>query len=143
MQARDADAFFRAVEVDFDPAAGRQWQLVLRYLITLGKVWVKIIFAGEAGMLVHRAVQRQRGTGSHFDYPLVQHRQGAGKAETDGTSVGVGRVAEARGATAENFGVGQQLDVDFQADDRLVFREQVGRDAGRVWSRFRHGEQKL
>jgi len=35
------------------------------------------------------------------------------------------------------------LDVDFQADDRLVFREHFGREGRFLWSGFRHNGTKI
>ena len=83
-------------------------------------------------MLVDRTIQRERGAHGQFDGAFVQDRQSAGQAEADRANICVGRIAKAVRAGAENFGVGQKLDVDFQADDGLVFREDFGGD-GRLF----------
>jgi len=95
-------------------------------LVALGKIGVEIILAGEARMLVHGAIESEGGEGGHFDDSLVQYEQRAGKAEADRADIAVRRVTEARGAGAEDFGVGEELDVDFQSDHRFVFGEHVG-----------------
>jgi len=37
----------------------------------------------------------------------------------------------------------EELDVDFQADDGLVFRQDFGGDGRFLWSGFRHGGTKI
>src|SRR4029077_18231631 len=115
-------------------------QFVLRDLVALGQVRIKIIFAREARVLVHSAVDGQSGAHGHFNGALVENGQRAGKTEADGADVGVRRIAETRGAAAENFRFGEELDVDFQADDRLVFGKELGRHGG-FGGEFRHGER--
>ena len=143
MEARDADAFFCAVDCDLEPASGGERQFVLRNLIALGEVRVEIVFAGEAGMVVYGAVQGERGTYGHFNGALVEHGQSTGEAEADRADVGVGRIAKAGGAAAEDFCAREELDVDLEADDGLVFGEHVGGDGGGLWSGFRHKRQRL
>src|SRR5437899_11182325 len=113
MQPGDPDAFFFAVDFDFEPAAGGQRQFELRDLIALGQIGIKIIFAGEAGVLVNGAVDGERGAHGHFDRALVENRESAGQAEANRADVGIGRIAETRGTAAENFRFGGELDVDF------------------------------
>ena len=133
MEARDADALLCAFMIDLDPAICGEGQLVLRDLVALGQIGIEIVFAGEARMLVDGAIQGERGAHGQFDSAFVQNRQRAGQAEADRAHIRVGRIAEAVGAGAENLGVGQKLDVDFQADDGLVFREDLGGDGGLFW----------
>ena len=128
MQARDADALLRAIVIDLDPAIRCEGKFVLGDLIALGQIGIEIIFAGEARMFVDGTVQGKRGAHGQFDGAFVQNWQRAGETEADRADIRVGRVAEAVGASAENLGVGQKLDVDFQADDRLVLREDLGGD---------------
>ena len=103
VKARDADAFFGAGDFDFDVAAGGKRKLELGNLVALGKVGVEIILAGKARVFVDGAVDGERRAAGHFDDAFVQHRKSAGEAQADGAGVGVGRVAEAGGAGAENF----------------------------------------
>ena len=94
-------------------------------------------------MVVNGAIQGERGAHGHFDGTLVEHGESAGEAEADGADVGVWGIAETRGTAAEDFCAREELDVDFQADDGLVFREHVGSDGGGLWSGFRHKRQRL
>jgi hypothetical protein len=126
VEARDADALFCAGDFDFDVADGGKRELELGDLVALGEVGIEIIFAGEAGVFVDGAVEGERGAAGHFDDALIQHRKRAGEAEADGAGVGVGGVAEAGGAGAEDFCFGEELGVDFEADDGLVFCEEFG-----------------
>ncbi len=138
MEARDADAFCFAAVFNFKPAAGSEGEFVLGNLVALGKIGVEVIFAGEAGMLVDRAIQRQRRAYAHFDGAPVEDRQRARESEADGTRIGVGLIAKTRGTSAEDFGFGQKLGVDLQADDGLVLGEELGGHCG-FGGEFRHG----
>src|SRR5882762_3582037 len=82
-------------------------------------------------MLVNGAIQRERGAHGHFDGALVQHGESSGQAEADGADVGVRGITEARGAAAEDFGAREKLDVDFEADDGLVSRQDFGAEGGK------------
>src|SRR5215467_15455414 len=53
MHARDANALAAA---EFDPALGRERFVVLRYLISLGKVGIEIILAREDRCFMNPAV---------------------------------------------------------------------------------------
>ncbi len=59
VKAGDADACFGAAKFDFEPSVGGERQFVLRDLVALGQVRVEVVFAGEAGMFVHVAIQRE------------------------------------------------------------------------------------
>ena len=142
VETRDTDAFFNAGDFDFDVADGGEWELELGNLISLGKVGVEIIFAGEARMFVNGAVEGEGCAGRHLDDALVQDRQRAGQAEADRAGVGVGSVAEARGAGAEDFRFGQELGVDFEADDGLVLGQHLRRNR-RFRCTFSHSEVRL
>jgi len=129
VQPRDADALDPAFVLDFEVAAGGQRQFVHGNLVAFGQVGIKIVFSGEAGEFLDIQLQGQRRADAQLDRAFVQHRQCAGQAQTDGASVRIGRIAEARGAGAEGLGRGLQLHVDFETDDRLVARHDFGRDA--------------
>ena len=83
-----------------------------------------------------RAVQRDAGFDGEFDGFAAQHRQRAGEPEADRADVRVRGRAKAGGASAEYFRARTELAVDFEADNRLVFRDQFGRR--QVHSHNRH-----
>ena len=141
VKACDANALGAAVVFDFDPATGSERELKLGDLVALRKIGIEIVFAGEAGAFVDGTVEGQGGAHAQFDSAFVEDRKSAGESETDGASVGIGRVAEARGATAKDFGMGEELRVDFQADDDLVFGEEFGREGG-FGDEFGHGSKE-
>jgi len=89
-------------------------------------------------MLVNGTIERQSGAHTYFDRAFVQNGQRSGQAETDRADIGVWRVAKARRAAAEDFTLGQQLRVDFQADHGLILSQQFGRDSG-FGEEFGHG----
>ena len=51
----------------------------------------------------------------------IQDWKRAGKAQADGADVGVRLGSKAGGASAENLGAGGKLNVNFEADHRLIF----------------------
>ena len=57
----------------------------------------------------------------------VQHRQRARQAQAHRTNIGVRGRAETGGASAEDLGRGRQLDMYFQSDHRLIFRNRFRR----------------
>jgi hypothetical protein len=95
-------------------------------LVALGQVGVEVIFAGEDGAFPDLAVEGERGEGGEFDGALVENGERSGEAEADRADVGVGRSAEFVGAAAEGLGLGEELDVDLETDDRLVFGADFG-----------------
>src|SRR5208337_77433 len=99
VETRDADAFGLAAVFNFKPAAGSEGQFVLGNLVALGKVGIEIILAGEAGMLVDGAIERQGRTDAHFDDAPIEDRQRARESEADGTRIGVGLIAKTRGTS--------------------------------------------
>ncbi len=74
VDARDADALLRPVDLDIDVAMLGERLIVLRDLIALGKVRIKIVLAGEYGSRVHLTVQRERGFDGQFHGLPAQHR---------------------------------------------------------------------
>ncbi len=123
----DADALFGATDFNFQPAVGSERQFVLRDLIALGEVRVEVVFPGKTRAFLNRAIQGERGAHGHFHSALVQYGESSRQAEAHWADVGIRRVAKAGGAAAEDFRLGQELDVDFQTDDRLIFRLQFRR----------------
>ena len=115
-----------AVHHDIDVAVLGERLVVLRDLVALGQVRIEVVLAGEARVRADAAVQRQRAFDGQFHGLAAQHRQRAGQAQADRADIGVGRRAEAGGAAAEDLGGGGQLDVDFEADHRLVARDGLG-----------------
>ena len=106
--------------------------IILRDLIALGQVGVEVVFARKARITPDFAVQRQRrldGLGHHL---AVENRQGPRQAQAYRTGLRVGRSAEVGRAAAEDLSPSEQLDMDFQANDGLVFGD-----------RFRAGEANL
>lgn len=139
VQARDADLFCGAFEFDFKRAGGCQRKLIHRNLIALGKVRIKIILSCETRMFLNTAMQGQRGAGGQLERASIEHGERSGKSEAYRTDICVWGVAEARRAATEDFGLGAQLRVHFEADDGLVAREKFGSDARSFVCSFHHG----
>src|ERR1019366_5095440 len=120
VHARYADSLGADRALDFDVAMFGQRLVVLRNLVALGQVGIEIVLAREDRRLVDLAVERRGGQPGKLNRPLVQHRQRARQTQTHRADIGVRRIAKLGRAAAEALGAGQQLDVDFQPDDRLV-----------------------
>ena len=120
VHARDADLLRAVRGFDLDVAVLGQRLVVLRNLIALGQVGIEVVLAREDGGFANLAVQRGRGEDGELHRALVQHRQSTRHSQAHRTDIGVGRIAEVRRAAAKDLSLRQQLDVDFQSDDRFV-----------------------
>ncbi len=127
VHAGHADPAGFAVTVHLDEAVFGERLIVLRDLVALGKVRVKIIFAGEDGFRVHLALECKRGFDRELNRVLVEHRQCPRHPQTDGTNIAVGRRAKTSRASAEDFRAGRELNVHFEPDDGLIFGDDGGR----------------
>ncbi len=94
--------------------------VVLRNLVALGKIGIEVVLAREDRVLAHLAIQRHRGQHRELHCLAVQHRQRARKAQAHRADIRVRRIAEPGRAAAEDLGLGQKLDVNFQPDDGFV-----------------------
>src|SRR5260370_39611299 len=103
-------------------------QLVHGNLVALGKIGIEIILPRKARTLLHGAVKRQRRAYGHLQGPAIEDRQRARQAEAYLADAGIGRVADARRAAAEDFGLRAKSPAHFEADDRLAASEGVRRD---------------
>src|ERR1035438_4806426 len=73
------------------------------------------------------ALQGHRRESGEFNGFAVEHRQCAWQPQAHGTHVGVRRFAKTRGAGAEDLRLCQQLNMDFESDDRFVLGTDVRR----------------
>ena len=133
MQPGDADSFGARRRARFRASRRGQRQFVHGNLIALGQIGIEIVFARKARMLLDLQIERQRSAQRQLQGAAVEHRQRARQAEAHRASVGVRRIAEARGAAAKDLGRGLQLRVDFEPDHGLVSRGNLARDAASLW----------
>ena len=130
--ADDADPLGRELALgvgDLQPAVVAQRQVVLADLVALGQVGIVVILAVPLGGAGDPAVQRQGRLDRKLDRAAVHHRQHARHADAHRAGLRIGRGAEPRAARAEHLARGEQLHVDFQADDDGV-RESHGFNFG-------------
>ena len=102
-----------------DAAARRNRPLVLGNLIALGQIRIEVVLAREDRDRVDLAIERVRDANRELHHAAVEDRQGTRQPEADRTDVRVRRRAEARAAAAEDLGLGKQLGVNLEPDDRL------------------------
>jgi hypothetical protein len=120
VDAGDSNALSAASTGDFDIAVLGKRLIVLRNLVALGEVWIEVILAREDRVLADLAVERHGREYRELYCLPIQHGQGTRQAETHRADIGVRGISELGRAAAEDFGLSQELDVDFESDDRLV-----------------------
>ncbi len=64
---------------------------------------------------------RQPGPDREIDDFFVEHRQDSGKTGANRTGVFIGCATELGRTATKNFRLGEQMGVNFQSDDALVF----------------------
>ena len=102
------------------PTIRRQRLVELRDLVSLRQVGIEVVLAREDRRRLHGAAERQRRSDRQLDGVIVEHRQRAGKRETDRTGVRVRRRAEIRRAATEDLRRRLEMDVHLEPDDHLV-----------------------
>jgi hypothetical protein len=120
MNPCDPDPLFPPVDADGNMSLFRDRQFILRYLVTLGKVGVKVVLSGKATLSRNRAIRGQCHANGVLNHFAVQHRQNPRHAETYRTGVGIGRCPELGRATTKDLALGQQLGMDFKADNGFI-----------------------
>ena len=116
-------------------AARGERPVVLGDLIALGEIRVEVVLAREDRHVVDGAAERMRRPHRELHGACVQHRKRAGHAQTHRADVGVRWRPERGAAAAENLAGGQQLTVDFEADDRLKREGHRSADYCQHWRR--------
>lgn len=111
----------RAVfELNVDPAVVADGVFVLGRLEVLGCVRVEVLLPGKGAVLGDLAVQRQADQDRGLHGLLVHDRQHAGQAQAHLIDVGVGLVAKDVRGRGEHLGLGVQLNMDLEAEHRIV-----------------------
>ena len=118
VRAGHANAFNGAViQGDIQKAFAYHRVVHLTGLVTLGQVWVEVIFASEDVSHANLGINRQAKLDCLAHGLSVEHRQGAGHTQVDQAGLGVGLSAEGGSAAGEDLRRGGELGVDFQPDD--------------------------
>ncbi len=120
VDAGDAHAPGPAAGLELERPLARQRPFVLRDLIALRQIGIEVVLAREDRQLVDAAAERQTRADAELDGHPIEDRERSRKTQADGADVRVRRRAECGAAAAENLGSGEELGVDFQADDWLV-----------------------
>ncbi len=115
--------------------ATAQGLVVLADLVALGEVGIEVVLAVEDRPRRELAPERHADHQAEVDRLRVGDRQRARQAEADLARARVRRLAERQRAAAEHLRPRAELDVDLEADDRLV-RHAGGRGSvGRAHAR--------
>jgi len=80
-----------------------KWKRVLSYLITLWKVWIKVILSKECRHKINAHIKRQCKFYSVLDCFFIYYRQCPGKPQTDRTNMCIWRVSKLSWAIANIF----------------------------------------
>jgi hypothetical protein len=98
---------------------------ILGNLVAFGQIRVKIIFPVKPAFFGNGAVCGQSRLNGESDRFLVQYRQHPGHTRAHRAGIGIRGIAESGGAGTENFGLGFELGVDLQADNRFELHKRV------------------
>src|SRR5205807_10457505 len=91
------------LQVDFNKSPGTDRLLVLRDLISLGKIRVEIVFSCEGRPGGDGAVRGKPHAKGEFDQTDVENRQGTRQSRTNRADIRVRLVSELCRATAERL----------------------------------------
>jgi len=123
MNPDDLNALLFAIHHDVNKATHGQRELIHRNLIPLWEIRIEIILSGKKAIRSNSAGGRQ----TQFDCELhrlpVDHRKRAGLSGTHRTGLCIRFFPECGGTTTEYFRSGQELCMDFQADNRFIFHK--------------------
>src|SRR6187401_2938731 len=89
---------------NLDRAMLRKWAVVLRNLISLGKVRIEVVLASEDRFRIDAESQRQSCAPGVFHSAPVEDRECAGQTEANRASVRIWLLSECCGAGAEDLG---------------------------------------
>ena len=102
-------------------AVSAERQVVLGYLVALGKVGIKIVLSVKLGEARDVAVEREARHRSKLHVALAYARHGSGKPQANRANAGVGHSAVTVFASAKGLGFSQKLRVNFAADYDFCF----------------------
>ena len=111
---------------DLQPAVDADGLVVLADLVVLGHVRIEVVLPVEDRLFRHPAVQRLPHPQGELHRPLVEDGKRPGQPQAHRADVGVGLGSELVDAGAEELGIGGQLDVDLEPDDRLPVDGRIG-----------------
>ena len=110
------DGFNLVAHYDFQFAMLNNRQIQLTDLIAFGQIRIEIVFTVEHVFLIDFRIQSQTEFDGFFDDFAVHYRQYARQRTLNHAGVGIRLGTECSGCAAEDFGLGVELDVDFQSD---------------------------
>ena len=105
---------------NFEPAVAAEGKIVLADLIVLGQIGIVIILAIPLGEAGDAAIQGHGRLEGQVERPPIHDRQRSRHADANRTRRRVGGQAELGAAAAKQLRLRQELDVNFQADDRAI-----------------------
>ena len=110
------DGFNFIAYYDFQLAVFNNRQIQLADLIAFRQIRIKIVFTVEHVFLIDFRIQSQTEFDGFFDDFAVHYRQYARQRTLNHAGMGIRLGTECSGCAAEDFGLGVELDVDFQSD---------------------------
>src|SRR5262245_36664633 len=113
---------------DFDKPMLRQRPVVLRDLISLGKVRIEVVLTRPLRIRVDGAVQTDARLHRHRYRRTIENRQSPWQTEAHRTRVHVRWFAKLRRAGAKELGIREELRVALETDHSFVLRIHSGYD---------------
>ena len=119
VQLVDADGALPLLGTDGHRSVPGDGQVELTDLIGFGQIGVKIVLPVKLAVPGDLAVQGQPSFDRVFQHLCIEYRQRTGHPSAHRAAVGVGVASELGGAGAEDFCLGGQFHMGFQANDSL------------------------
>ena len=104
-------------ELNFNIATPHYGLFQLSSLVAFRGVGIEIVFPFKGGLLTNLRVNRETKHHCVMHSLLVEHRQGAGHGQINGTGLGIGLGTKVGAGAGENFGFGGQLHMHLEADN--------------------------
>ena len=120
VRAHQADRFFLLIQEELNRTTHHHRDLKLTDLVALGQVGVEVVFAREDAARRDSRANRQTELNGPFHRTLVHHRQRARQRQIHRAGLGIGLGSKRGRCATEDFAVGRELGVSFEADDDFV-----------------------
>jgi hypothetical protein len=115
----DREGFEDAIDFSADMPVSDNRMVKLGDLKIAGTVWIKVRFSVKAGIEGHFSLDRKAKLDPFSDCFSIDERKRAWLSCANDRDVRVWFVAKVVGSGTEHLGLGVELGVDFEANDRL------------------------
>jgi len=123
MNPDDMNSLPLALKHNFDKTMLCEWVLIHRNLIAFGEIRIEIVFSGKKTKRTNPTGSSQPQFDGKFHSLPVHHRERPRLTGTDGAGLRVRLFPKCGGAPTEYLRSGQELGMDFQANNGFIFHK--------------------